>query len=75
VDHRGDLGHRHAHGDGWHDLTAKRTLDLPGSSEHFKEDYKAAINQVFGELGHVIQMGNAQLEPGDVFCYVEHARE
>ncbi|EPN84993.1 autotransporter, partial [Pseudomonas syringae pv. actinidiae ICMP 19101] len=39
----------------WHELTAKRTLDLPGSSEHFKEDYKAATNQVFGELGYALE--------------------
>ncbi|KGS15834.1 autotransporter domain-containing protein [Pseudomonas tremae] len=55
----------------WHELTAKRTLDLPGSSEHFKEDYKAATNQVFGELGYAIDMGNAQLEP---FANLAHVR-
>ncbi|MCF5226485.1 autotransporter domain-containing protein, partial [Pseudomonas syringae] len=55
----------------WHELTAKRTLNLPGSSEHFKEDYKAATNQVFGELGYAIDMGNAQLEP---FATLAHVR-
>ncbi|RMR14879.1 Autotransporter protein with acid phosphatase passenger domain [Pseudomonas amygdali pv. ulmi] len=55
----------------WHELTAKRTLDLPGSSEHFKEDYKAATNQVFGELGYTLEMGNAQLEP---FANLAHVR-
>jgi outer membrane autotransporter protein len=55
----------------WHELTAKRTLDLPGSSEHFKEDYKAATNQVFGELGYSIEMGNALLEP---FANLAHVR-
>lgn len=55
----------------WHELTAKRTLDLPGASEHFKEDYNAATNQVFGELGYAIELGNAQLEP---FANLAHVR-
>jgi outer membrane autotransporter protein len=55
----------------WHELTAKRTLDLPGVSEHFREDYNAATNQVFGELGYAIELGNAQLEP---FANLAHVR-
>ncbi|WP_406642633.1 autotransporter domain-containing protein [Pseudomonas californiensis] len=55
----------------WHELTAKRTLDLPGSSERLKHDYQAATNQVFGELGYAIELGNAQLEP---FANLAHVR-
>ncbi|MBV1813986.1 autotransporter domain-containing protein [Pseudomonas viridiflava] len=55
----------------WHDLTSKRTLDLPGSSERLKQDYQAATNQVFGELGYAIELGNAQLEP---FANLAHVR-
>ncbi|WP_268797861.1 autotransporter domain-containing protein [Pseudomonas huanghezhanensis] len=56
----------------WHELTAKRSLDLPGSSERLKEDYRAATNQVFGELGYTIELGNnAQLEP---FANLAHVR-
>jgi len=55
----------------WHELTAKRTLDLPGASERFKEDYNGATNQVFGELGYAIELGNAQLEP---FANLAHVR-
>ncbi len=67
----GQLGLRLGAVHTWHELTAKRTLDLPGSSEHFKEDYKAATNQVFGELGYAIELGNAQLEP---FANLAHVR-
>ncbi|RMP50952.1 Autotransporter [Pseudomonas savastanoi pv. glycinea] len=67
----GQLGLRLGAVHTWHELTAKRTLDLPGSSEHFKEDYKAATNQVFGELGYTLEMGNAQLEP---FANLAHVR-
>lgn len=55
----------------WHELTAKRSLELPGSSEHLKQDYKAATNQVFGELGYAIELGNASLEP---FASLAHVR-
>ncbi len=55
----------------WHELTAKRTLELPGSSERLKKDYQAATNQVFGELGYSIEMGKAELEP---FASLAHVR-
>lgn len=48
----------------WHDLETKRSISIPGLSEHLVGDYRAFTFQAFGEFGYGIGFADrTRLEP------------
>jgi outer membrane autotransporter protein len=58
----------------WHDISADRSMAVPGFSDHLSSNYNAGTAQIFGELGYRIDMGRASIEPFANLAYVnQHA--
>ncbi|WP_163317183.1 autotransporter outer membrane beta-barrel domain-containing protein, partial [Enterobacter hormaechei] len=53
-----------------HDITATRSVILPGLSDTLTGHYNAGTAQVFGELGYGINAGAARFEPFANLAYV-----
>lgn len=54
----------------WHDVSANRTVTLPGLSAAQSGGYTLGTTQLFGELGYQMAMGTFALEPFAGLAYV-----
>lgn len=71
----GALGFRSGVTYTWHDISAGRSLAVPGFSDHLSSNYNAGTTQVFGELGYRVDMGRSSVEPFLNLAYVnQHAQ-
>ncbi|WP_244517945.1 autotransporter domain-containing protein [Ancylobacter rudongensis] len=55
---------------GWSEISAHRSLALPGLAESLTTDMSAGTGQLFGELGYALALPGATLEPFASLAYV-----
>jgi outer membrane autotransporter protein len=55
---------------GWNEISARRSLALPGLAESLTADISAGTGQLFGELGYALALPGATLEPFARLAYV-----
>ncbi len=71
----GNLGFRAGAIHTWHAISTCRTVEIPGFSDRLTADYSARTEQVFGEFGYGIDLGQTaigatRLEPFANLAYV-----
>ncbi|OZI61903.1 autotransporter outer membrane beta-barrel domain-containing protein [Bordetella genomosp. 11] len=70
----GALGFRTGATYTWHDISADRSMAVPGFADHMSSNYNAGTAQIFGELGYRFDMGRSSVEPFLNVAYVsQHA--
>jgi outer membrane autotransporter protein len=65
-----ELGVRVGVAHSWHEMTAKRSVTIPGFSDDLKSSPKSRTTQIFADVGYNIDMGKTQLEPFANLAYV-----
>lgn len=71
----GALGLRSGLSYTWHDISADRSLAVPGFSDRLSSSYNASTAQMFGELGYRIDLGRSSIEPFASIAYVNQRAE
>lgn len=66
----GDIALRLGAAYAWHDLSASRTVVLPGFVNALSSDYSGNTAQVFGELAYGFAAGPTRIEPFAALSYV-----
>ncbi|OYX14558.1 MAG: hypothetical protein B7Z15_03560 [Rhizobiales bacterium 32-66-8] len=67
----GDLALRFGAAYGWHDLSANRTVVLPGFANALSADYSGNTAQAFGEIAYGLASGPTRIEPFAALSYLQ----